>query len=106
MTNIARVALFSQTGNTVSQAATGTSARFSLGRTAPNVAEALLVTVVGADPVFLKLLYADAGTAVTTDRIFLGNSQSVINLPSGVTHAAVISTGTASTLYVGIGNGA
>lgn len=106
MTNITRVALFGQSNNTVSQAVTATSARFSLARVSSEVAEALLVTVVGADPVFLRLLTSDAGSAVTTDRIFLGNSQSVINLPAGVTHAAVISTGTSSTLYVAAGNGA
>lgn len=106
MTNIARIALFSQTGNTVSQAATTTSARFSLGRTEPATSGSLLVTVVGFDPVFMRLLTSDAGSAVVTDRIFLGNSQSVVNLPAGVTHAAVISTGAGSTLYVAAGNGA
>lgn len=106
MTNISKIGLFDQSTATVSQAVTGTSARISLGRAASNVAESLLVSVVGADPVFVKLLYADSGTATTADRIFLGNSQQVIPLPAGVTHVAVISTGTASTAYFGAGNGA
>lgn len=106
MTNISKIALFDQTGDTVSQAVTAISARKSLGRAEANVAESLLVSVVGADPVFVKMLTANSGDATTADRIFLGNTQSVVPLPAGITHVAVISTGTASTAYFAAGNGA
>lgn len=106
MAQISKIALFDQSNDTVSQAVTATSARKSLGRVSSSIAETLLVSVVGADPVFLKLLTSDSGSATVADRIFLGNSQSVMPLPAGVTHVAVISTGTASTVYLATGNGA
>lgn len=106
MTNITKLALFQESANAASAAVTATSARIALNRTNSSTACGALVSVVGTDPVFIKWLTSDAGTAATTDRCFIGNSQQVVNLPAGITHAAVISTGTASTVYIQEGNGA
>lgn len=105
MTNITRLALFDESAATSNIAVIATTASVSLGRVSSEISESLLVTVVGADPVFVGL--GDSGvTATLTNRPYLGNSQQVINLPAGVTHAAAISTGTASKVYFTPGNGA
>ena len=106
MTNIARIALFSSAnGETKNIAVTATSQRVDLSRVSTSIAGSMLVTVVGTDPVFVRL-GDNTVAATTTDRPYLGNSQQVINLPAGVSHAAAISTGTGSTVYFTPGNGA
>lgn len=105
MTNIANVAQFQESADSVSVAVTATSQRVALTRVSSSVSCNMLVTIVGADPVAIALLYADAGAATMANRIFPGNTQQVIPLPAGVTHAALISTGTASSAYLQEGNG-
>ncbi|HET8730485.1 MAG TPA: hypothetical protein VFM34_05180 [Moraxellaceae bacterium] len=106
MTDISRIALFSSAnGESKSIAVTAASQRVDLARINTNISGSMLVTVVGSDPVFVRL-GDNTVTAALTDRPYLGNSQQVINLPAGVSYAAAISTGTGSTVYFTPGNGA
>ena len=74
MTNIARIALFSSAnGETKSIAVTATSQRVDLARVSTSIAGSMLVTVVGSDPVFVRLGDSSV-TATATDRPYLGNS--------------------------------
>lgn len=106
MTNIVQLAQFQESAAAVSVAVTAASQRTALTRVSSDTRCNLLVSIVGADPVAIKLLSADSGSATMADRLFIGNSQQVIPLPAGITHAALISTGTASTAYLQEGNGA
>ncbi len=91
--------------DTVNIAVTASSQVLAINAT-PIGNRTIRLLVDGTDKVFWKLGTAATTVTTATGCPMLGNSVETFLLRNEITHIAVISTGTASTLYVSVSEGA
>ena len=89
--------------NTLAQAATASSATFTLPPLAVGTEQSLVFTNIGTQTVFWA--WGAVTASVTTSMPLLANTSQPFAVPYGITAISIIAPSTGSTLYATLGTG-